>query len=190
MSLTECLKKVSEKQAKVFTFVLGFVLLALESFLLVFTCILVNSEKSSQVFVYIIVSAVFAVLTSVSIFVFLCCPAKFNRKKRGLTVGILLLSITLASCQLYLAVFVKSLENSLIEEIGKCQESEVFADVYWSYLRIYEECESFEGCYCVEDTGCAVELVRVFYELFECDGICGLGDKHCDRILVGLRGSR
>lgn len=184
MKLTECLTKISEKQVKGLNLILCFILLCLESFLLVFTCILVNSEKSSQVFIYIIVSSIFAVLTAVCILVFICQPAKFNRKKRILTIFVLLFSVTLASCQLYLAIFLKSLENSLVEEIGKCEKSEVFADVFWSYQRIYEECGSFAGCYCVEDTGCSVELVRVFYELFECDGICGLGNKACDRVLA------
>lgn len=90
----------------------------------------------------------------------------------------------MASTQLYLGIIVQSLENSLESELGKCEKSEVFADVYWSYKRIYSECGKFEGCYCVEDSECSVELVRTFYDLFECDGICGLGDGKCDGKLV------
>lgn len=178
-----CIKTISEKQVKIFNIILGTTLLALELFLLVFTCILLSKEKSSQVFIYIIITSLFSILTSISTIIFTCLPSNFNKKKKILTIFILLSTATLASTQLYLGIIVQSLENSLQSELKKCDESEVFADVYWSYKRIYSECVEFEGCICVQDSECSVDLVRTFYDLFECDGICGLGTGNCDEKL-------
>lgn len=184
-----CFKHIGQcltyKRLKIILSILSVLLFLIEICILTSSIIILSSSDSSSIFIYTLILSLFSTILSIQVFLLpFLINSSFKPWKKILIIFDFLLFISLSSLQLYLSILILSYSSELQSELSKCESSEIFSEVIWTYKKIYSICEDFSNCQCLEDSDCAGTLVPLLYDKFECSGICEVGDKKCDQHLT------
>ena len=155
--------------------------LGLQLFLLVTSCSVLSSYPSNQIFITLCVLSLLSAITLVSLMILSVLISKyFNNWIKYLMLYIFLSCLGLAGGQLYFAIYISNLSNYLKNQLSMCGKSQVFAELYWEYKKLYFTClENVEICSCFYDKNCAFSLIVDFYNVFKCNGFCDIGKVDC-----------
>ena len=183
-----CFKHICQcltyKRLKIILSSLSVLLFIIEICILTSSIIILSSSKSNTIFIYTLILSLFSSILSIQVFLLpFLLNSSFKPWKKFLIIFDFLLFISLSSLQLYLSILIQSYSSQLQSELKKCESSEIFSEVIWTYKKIYSICEDFSNCQCLEDSDCSGTLVPLLYEKFECCGLCQVGDKICDQNL-------
>ena len=111
----------------------------------------------------------------------------FSKRVKIAYVSVILALLALAGSHLYFAIMISTLKDYLLNQLTLCQNSPIFAELYWSYLKIESVCSgSIENCACLSDSSCSSPMIQAFYLHFQCDGLCGTGNKDCSGDISSL----
>lgn len=156
--------------------------LGLESFFFVTSCIVLRAFPSNSLFIPILILSILTILVSVSTSIILLLLSLDHKRLFKSTIIIQLVSyLALSAGHIYYAVLISSIKNYLISQIRLCQNSEIFAGIYWEYKKLYYNCGgSLENCQCFIEFSCTPKIIQELYQLFQCDGMCGIGINDCE----------
>lgn len=155
--------------------------LGLESFLFVTSCIVLRAFPSNTLFIPILTLSILSFLVTISTsIILLLLSFDFKRLFKSAIIIQLVSYLALSAGHIYYAVLISSIKNYLISQIPLCQNSDIFAGIYWEYKKLYYNCGgSLENCQCFTEFSCTPKIILELYQVFQCDGMCGIGTNSC-----------